>query len=165
MEYPSGTVTVKVDAKTSRVINATYDAKWTIHLSSWRRNGSASFRHKDHLQHRLLIKQNDCFEAGELLPQTCISKHIKKEGYLKWKRKFLLKLPPAMYMSPEKLLDILFGEGYELTVKKELSQPASLRATSALLLSDRRAVSRRSLFSAPCVPRIRLRFRSPTPVR
>ena len=32
MEYPSGTVTVKVDAKTSRVINATYDAKWTIHL-------------------------------------------------------------------------------------------------------------------------------------
>lgn len=62
-------------------------------------------------------------------------------------------------------LDILFGEGYELTVKKELSQPASLRATSALLLSDRRAVSRRSLFSAPCVPRIRLRFRSPTPVR
>ena len=32
MEYPSSTVTVKVDAKTSRVINATYDAKWTIHL-------------------------------------------------------------------------------------------------------------------------------------
>lgn len=32
MEYPSGTVTVKVDAKTSRVINATYDVKWTIHL-------------------------------------------------------------------------------------------------------------------------------------
>lgn len=32
MEYPSGTVTVKVDAKTSHVINATYDAKWTIHL-------------------------------------------------------------------------------------------------------------------------------------
>lgn len=32
MEYPSGIVTVKVDAKTSRVINATYDAKWTIHL-------------------------------------------------------------------------------------------------------------------------------------
>ena len=32
MEYPSGTVIVKVDAKTSRVINATYDAKWTIHL-------------------------------------------------------------------------------------------------------------------------------------
>ena len=31
-------------------------------------------------------------------------KHIKKEGYLKWKRKFLLKLPRAMYMSPEKLL-------------------------------------------------------------
>lgn len=32
MEYTSGTVTVKVDAKTSRVINATYDVKWTIHL-------------------------------------------------------------------------------------------------------------------------------------
>lgn len=32
MEYPSSTVTVKVDAKTNHVINATYDSKWTIHL-------------------------------------------------------------------------------------------------------------------------------------
>ena len=32
MEYPSGTVTVKVNAKTNKVTDATYDAKWTIHL-------------------------------------------------------------------------------------------------------------------------------------
>ncbi len=32
MEYPSGTVTVKVDVKTGHVTSANYDCKWTIHL-------------------------------------------------------------------------------------------------------------------------------------
>lgn len=32
MEYPSSTVTIKVNAKTNKVTDATYDAKWTIHL-------------------------------------------------------------------------------------------------------------------------------------
>ena len=35
----------------------------------------------------------------------------------------MLKLPRAMYMSPEKLLISSSARGYELTVKKELSQP------------------------------------------
>ena len=32
MEYPSSTITVKVDAKSGNVKSATYDMKWTIHL-------------------------------------------------------------------------------------------------------------------------------------
>ncbi len=56
-----------------------------------------------------------------------------------------------MYMSPEKLLISSSARGYELTVKKSSLSPASLRATSALPLSDK-AASRQSPSSAPVRP-------------
>ena len=52
-----------------------------------------TFRNINELSfHHLIVPKRDCKKKG------------LGEGYLKWKRKFLLKLPRAMYMSPEKLL-------------------------------------------------------------
>ena len=56
-----------------------------------------------------LIKKNNDFDFSIIKDEWRkehyieLSKKLEKEGYLKWKRKFLLKLPRAMYMSPEKL--------------------------------------------------------------
>ena len=55
-------------------------------------------------------------------------------------------------------LDILFGKGYELTPKKDLSSPVSSLAKSALLLLAPRKSFPAFPFSVPAARQLRLSF-------
>lgn len=57
-----------------------------------------------------------------------------------------------------KTLDILFGEGYELTHKKDLSQPVSSLVKREFRLLEQRAASPQFPFSDLSVPILRLSF-------
>lgn len=60
----------------------------------------------------------------EFPASKCIYKHIKrKRRIFKMEKKVLVETSARHVHVTREALDILFGEGYELTVKKELSQP------------------------------------------